>query len=145
MGFNIELCRVDDSTCKICTGRIRIGQFEEVFESSLEYWAPDQYETQWYSAVSRVLDKRRDACLITSVTDPKTANFLFWWPIYVCGDLAIIQNQVLFLERFRKDFELDKAYQYLEPRESVSEDGEPISEWSVSLSELKSWRDSARH
>lgn len=142
MGFNVELYQECNSNCEVCTGRIRIGEFEEAFESSLEYWTVEQYEEQWRAAISHVLDERRNACLITSVTDPKTANFLFWWPIYVNGDLAILQNQILFLERYRGTFELENPYQYLEPYENTSEDGQPISEWSVSLMDLKAWRDS---
>jgi hypothetical protein len=101
---------------------------------SLEFWSEFDYRTQWIAAIRRVLQGEIKSCLITSLTNPDTANFLFWWPIYRVGDEAILHNQVLILDDLVSRFDLNDPYSSLPERETVSDDGLPISEWVIPLS-----------
>ena len=53
-----------------------------------------------------MLDHERSA-LITSVGEPGTANFVFWWPLYADGETVRVQHHVLFLSE-HPEFELDR-------------------------------------
>ena len=118
---------------------LRIGDFMETFEVSLEYWTQEDYQQQWVDAVTRILSGEISSCLITSITNPATANLLFWWPIYQLQDCVIIQNQVLFLNELGQPFNENRPYDYVQERQTYSEDGAPISEWSTSVEDLQYW------
>lgn len=125
----------------ISHGVIRLNEFSELFESSLEYWDKNEYRSQWVNAVRRTVDKGLDSCLITSITNPATANFLVWWPMYVVDSGVIFQNQLFFLEECNHHFDVERPYRFLKPRKPYSEDGGKISEWAVSMNDLQSWID----
>ena len=139
VAFEISFGEVDAASAALSIGTIRIGDFHESFESSLEFWGRDEYERHWRCAVGRVLDKRLDSCLITSITDPQTANFLMWWPIYVQGDSVVFQNQIFFLHDAGGNFDIERPHRHLRPRETCSDDGHPISEWSIGIEALNAW------
>jgi hypothetical protein len=127
------------TTTDTCIGRIRIGAFLDSFECSLEFWKKTDYESQWRKAIQSVVSGSQKACLITSLTDPKTANFLFWWPVYRVDGLIVVQNQVLFLEDCRSLFDLEAPEKLVPVRATVNENGARISEWSMSLTEAQEW------
>lgn len=125
----------------ISHGVIRLNEFNEIFECSLEYWDKNEYRSQWYKGICRAVDKRSDSCLITSITNPATANFLVWWPMYVVDSRVVFRNQLYFLEGPNNGFDVEHPYRFLMPRKPYSEDGEKVSEWSVSMDDLKAWID----
>ncbi|XZE20901.1 hypothetical protein SH449x_000793 [Pirellulaceae bacterium SH449] len=127
---------IESSTC---VGEIRIGGFFESFECSLEFWKASDYEAQWRRAINTIVCGAEKSCLITSMTNPASANFLFWWPIYRVDRVVFIQNQVLFLDECRKTFDLGKPEKWVPDRVSINEDGSKISEWSAPLTDLKEW------
>lgn len=131
--FAIEIV---DRTYPIGRGRIQLGDFEEAFEISFEYWSPEEYEQQWLNALHRLLTEGGMSALITSVTDPESANFLWWWPAYRDDEVVVFQNAVLLLDDLRESFELSRYEEFIPPREQRTEDGEPISEWHVSTSDV---------
>lgn len=117
-------------------GLIQIGDFQERFEASLEFWTQEEYESQWAKAIDRLGAQARTSCLITSLTDPATANFLFWWPMYLLGQDIHIQHHALFLSDIKGTFDPSDPYAHIPERSPANEDGEPISEWVISLSDL---------
>jgi len=131
--FSIEL---KDRTAPVGRGAIRLGDFEEAFEVSLEFWSPEDYERQWRQALEMLIDGGDRAALISSMTDPRSANFLFWWPAYRDGDDVVFQSGVLFLEDLEETFDPARWDAHVPVRESVAESGEPISEWRVPLTDI---------
>jgi hypothetical protein len=117
-------------------GSIQIGDFRERFEASVEFWSKSNYRSHWKKSIRRIIDMHGKSCLITSLTDPKSANFLFWWPIYRIGDFAYFQNQVLFFDQIVGPFDPNDPYPHVRDRLTVTEDGSPISEWLVPISSL---------
>jgi hypothetical protein len=124
-------------------GLIQIGDFRERFEVSVEYWAESDYRAHWRRSVRRVADGAERSCLITSMTDPRTANFLVWWPIYVTGDAVRFQNQLLFLDATGGRFDPQDPYGFVPDRRASAEDGSPISEWTLPVSCLVEFLDRA--
>lgn len=124
------------------TGVIRIGDFEEQFESSVEFWTPEQYESQWAEALCRLTPKTPKSCLITSITEPATANFLFWWPMYLIGQHVHFQNHLLFFSEIKGTFDPAHPGLHVPERAIVNDGGVPLSEWVLPFSEVVGARNS---
>jgi CdiI N-terminal domain len=137
--IHVVFDRNHDPRAEVGRGSIRIGEFEEVFEMVFEYWSLPRYMAQWREGVKRIIDGHSMSCLLTSVTNPVTANFIFWWPIYRVQETVVFQNQMLFLDLLNEPFDVNNPYQFVDPRETVSEDGLPISEWQTTVNELVAW------
>jgi hypothetical protein len=120
------------------SGRIIIGDFTETFRVPLGFWDESDYRRSWRQAFG-VLDAnpRSTSCLITSMTDPRSSNFLFCWPMYREGEDVFIQNAVIFLDEIEETFDPATPWAYVEPRRGIDEDGNKISEWITSIDSLR--------
>jgi hypothetical protein len=114
-------------------GEIRLNDFVEQFEAPLTFWTVEDYERQWARGLRRISEGSAKSCLITAMYDPTVANFIIWWPIYRELDHAVVQNQVLFMKKLKGTFDVQDPYRSIDERVSITEDGEPISEWIVSI------------
>ncbi|MDA4848908.1 hypothetical protein [Hoeflea poritis] len=121
----------------VSDGSIRIGEFEEKFQTSLSYWNRERYFCQWKEALTRLIDGEKCSAIITNMYDPSIANFIIWWPIYAIGEKVHFQNQVLLLAELEKTFDESDPYKSIPKRETISEDGEKISEWIIGISEVE--------
>jgi hypothetical protein len=121
---------------KDAVGVIRIGDFQERFRSPLSFWSPQDYERQWREGAERILAGATTSCLITSMLDPRSANFIVWWPMFLNGTRVITQNQILFLNKLAGPFDPRDPYKYVEPRGA---DSEPVSEWHTTTDAIRSF------
>lgn len=128
-----------DTSRPVGCGEIRIGAFREAFEVVFEHWSPEDYEHQWMSALRRLLEQGKSTALITSLTDPGSASFLFWWPAYRDGSEVVFQNGVLFLDELAEPFEPSRCDDFVPPRQRTTEDGEPISEWRAPVADIRTF------
>lgn len=122
---------------KVTLGTIQIGAFEERFSASLEYWNKNDYQKHWKTALNRIVNGTEVSCLITSMADPRKADFIFWWPMYRTGEKVHFQNQILFFEQLSAPFNENDPFASIKERETVTEEGHQISEWSVPISDLR--------
>ena len=141
MGFSIRFLSPEeygpyDQEPDLILGEITIGCFTERFEASTSYWSIHDYQKQWEKALDRTISGEKKSCLITSMYDPEHANFIFWWLLYREGQKVIVQNQILFLNDKKLIFNPTKPCKNINDRESISEDGLPISEWELSISDI---------
>lgn len=133
--LSIEL--IPSKIPRTANAEIVIGDHREITEVPLQYWRPEQYREQWRAAFERITDGQPTACLITGMHDPRTANFIMWWPMWREGDTVYIQNQILFMDKIRKNFKENEPYSHVPKRVTVTEEGEKISEWSTKVSEMR--------
>lgn len=131
--------RILERQAPIGRGEIVVNGLREEFESSLEYWTAKQYEAQWWEALRGITSSESMTALISSITDPRTANFFCWWPLYKEGESVFVQNQVLMLDEVRERFSLDRIIDFVPVRETADEDGNPISEWQTSVEEISAF------
>jgi hypothetical protein len=117
-------------------GSIVIGEFEELFESPLSFWSIGDYQKHWKRALERTVNGAAKSCLFTSMYDPPTANFLFWWPLYREGQIVYIQNQMLFLNKIDGALDPVNPYVHVPDRKVINKDGEKISEWNTTVEEI---------
>jgi hypothetical protein len=118
-------------------GEIVLGDEREMFLSLIGYWSPRDYEEQWRNGILRVVRERQESCLITSLHDPREADVLMWWLLYPDGDTVRIQNALLLLDQHRQEFSTHHPYASIPPRRIVTDDGQPISEWVLPITDLR--------
>jgi hypothetical protein len=121
-----------------CFGEIRIGGFSERFETSLFYWDKTTYRAQWRGAARQLLVGDR-AGFITSFTEPTTANFIRWWVAYRSDESIFFQEQMLFMDQLVAPFDVSKPEGSVRDRQTVTEDGHRISEWTTTTSAIRTF------
>jgi hypothetical protein len=139
MNFLINLTDQEfvDGDERFQVGDIQIGEFHETFMASLSYWTKLDYLIQWKVALTRICNGNDKSCLITSMFDPSIANFIFWWTLYLDENTVHIQNQILFLNLLDKPFLELNPYEFIRTRETVTDEGDKISEWDVDVDDIK--------
>jgi contact-dependent growth inhibition (CDI) system CdiI-like immunity protein len=118
-------------------GIIQIGSYQERFIASLMYWSADDYRCHWKQAIERILNSSDVSCLITSMVDPTARNHIFWWPMYRENNTVFIQNCILFFDQLQSPFDERNPFSSVTERQTIDEDDNRISEWSVQINELE--------
>ncbi len=126
-GIEIQL----DVAGSVAMGRIVVGPFSERFEAALDYWSPADYVKHWRHAEARLETGEGDALFFTSLTDPQGAHFFRCWIAWREGEEVMFQEVVLFAEQLPEPLDLEAPWRHVPARTTVSEDGDPISEWSL--------------
>ena len=121
----------------VLSGSLTIGDFNECFQAPLSYWDRGNYLSQWRESLSQLLNGESNSAFVTAMYDPNTANFIFWWVMYLIGENVHIQNHVLFLDELKQPFDEHDIYKFIPARETHTEEGEPISEWVVNLRDIE--------
>lgn len=121
---------------KCLEGRITIGSFSEGLSLPVECWTPNDYVEQWREGLDRFARGVHPTCLVTEMRDPNRACFINVWPIYADSQFAVIHNQILLCDEIRGRFTGKNFYEFVNPRETVSEDGTPISEWRIPIAAI---------
>ncbi|MDN5385716.1 hypothetical protein QEP66_27245 [Streptomyces sp. LB8] len=104
----------------------------------LSFWSVSEYRRSWIHALNRLDGQESvDSCLVTSITDPASSNFIFCWPIYRRGEEVFVQNSLIFLDEICGQFNVEEPWLHIGPRCTVNEDGARISEWKTDISEVR--------
>jgi len=127
----------DERNELVVRGRIILGQFSEMFESSLSYWAQTNYEQQWLAAAKRIDKGEAESAFIVDMYDPSKATFIVWWPVWRIGQGIRVQNQLLFLARLNGGFDATTPYVHIKGRKTESDEGGAISEWQVGKKDIE--------
>jgi len=129
----------DNATVAAAVGELVLGGHRENFRASLYLWSKLDYEAQWRNAIEALLGGIDKSALIVEYVGPESSICLEWWPMYRLGDVIHIQDHLLFYDQLPEPFSLEKASSFIRDRRTVDEDGNPISEWNVSLSEVENF------
>jgi hypothetical protein len=57
--------------------------------------------------------------------------------MYAVGETVFLQNHLLSYEQLTRPFSMQEPYTSLRDRKTINEDGNRISEWSVSFPEIE--------
>lgn len=118
-------------------GVVVIGAFEESFSTALDVVSKQDYLRQWWRASQRIVDGYDTSAIITSFADRGGEVVGMWWPLYVLENgLVKIQNQLILREAINNRFSLQTCYDYIGKRFTVTDEGDPISEWTITVAEL---------
>jgi hypothetical protein len=143
MGFSVALLKEFapdlDSGVIAVLGRIEIGEFSESFVTSLMYWSVCDYLRQWREGLERLIRGEKTSCLISSIVDPAVSSLLLWWPMCREGGIVHIQNQILLFDQLAVPFNEEDPYYSVGERRTVTEAGQPISEWNVEQVDIEAF------
>lgn len=144
MPFSIKF--VGKNSINESLGEIISDGLDETIVIPTDFWSEDTYERQWKEAIERVSVSEGDiaSMLLTSMHDPKGANYLECWPIYKVDGSVYLRNSLIFINESNNSINEQNLYNFVPPRETVSEDtGESISEWELNPKDLRDWLSSS--
>jgi len=118
-------------------GRITLGDFSEVFISPLTFWATEAYHHQWIEAAKRLVAGYGRACFVTAMRESLIDGPVFLWSAYRSGDTVYLQHRLLLGEMVKGTFDPLNLCEQVGERTTIAEDGEQISEWQVSISDIE--------
>jgi hypothetical protein len=114
----------------VLRGRTTIGDLTETFLAPLGFWSREDYEQQWIEAARRLLQGADRTGFFTEA-------MWRWWTMWVAGDEVVVHEQILVPEALIEPLDPTDPYRQIGERETHSEDGEPISEWRLALSDIQ--------
>ncbi len=121
----------------LLSGSINTDSLMESFHASASYWDRGGYLNQWKKALEVLINGGEKSALITGITEPKSANFIRWWILYSQKDDIYLQEHVLFLDSLKENFNEQRFVEFVPERDVETEYGEKISEWKVSIDDIK--------
>jgi hypothetical protein len=128
----------------VLVGELTVGEFSETFQADSSFWSAEEYRQSWRRTVDRLVNDHDTACLITSLPDPATANFIETWPLYRDHEQVRVQNRIVFGDELDEAFDPDQPWRYVDPYSSVTEDDEPASEWVTTMASFIEYLDRTR-
>jgi hypothetical protein len=126
----IEIC--DDAA--FYRGTIVLGDFSEEFLAAASLWEPTAYQGQWQAAARALVADADRTAFVTSFVHPDGLNTI--WPAWKLGHLVYVQNRLLDRSQLASILDVARIAEVVGDREVVSEDGEPLSEWVVTLDDV---------
>ena len=112
-----------DGSAGAAFGRIMIGDFTETFVVPLGFWGEADYRASWRRAFEVLEgDPCAVSCLMASMTDPVTSNFLICWPMYREGEDVYVQNAIVLLDEIEGPFDPGAPWGSLGPRRGMDDD-----------------------
>lgn len=142
-GFSITFTgKTADDDPALAIGELRLGEQCEWFQAATGYWSVEDYQASWITALQRLLAGAPVSCLITSLTDPRDANFFETWPLYREGEEVFVQNRLLFIDQLAAPFAPDAPWESVDPRTTVDGKGRPVAEWRIALTDVENFLDS---
>jgi hypothetical protein len=124
---------VDDDGWSGLWARIVLGDFVERFVAPIGFWGRVDYERQWSEGASRLVDGADESAFVEEAGRT-------WWTAWREGSRILVQQRLLVAESMapaRAATAADMPYHLVGTREEVSEDGESLSQWSVSVADLR--------
>ena len=117
-------------------GQLTIGDYRESFLASLSLWSRADYERQWVEAATRLVRGKERSAFFTSA-------FQFWWTMWSDGVTVRVHEELFTGERLEPLGSSPNTsvtpYHLIDSYQSMTEDGEPISEWQLALDDIHAY------
>lgn len=126
---------IEDNGELVIPSSIIIGDITERLHIPISYWSLGDYKRSWISSLAQGIDNKKHSALTVSMYEPVLTNFIFVWVVYYHGDVAFIQNKIIFLNECH-NFTPQTINDFIGERETHNEDGMRISEWTTDLSSV---------
>ena len=123
----------DDAT--FFRGTISLGNYSEEFLAAAWLWDAPTYEHQWRAAARALIAERDRSGFVTSFIHPDAHHNVIW-PAWRVGHLIYVQNHLLLRDLLPNVLDVDHIHRFVGERRTLGEDGQPISEWVVTLDEV---------
>lgn len=116
-------------------GRLTLGRFQEEFQAPLYEWAPGDYAAHWLESAHRLIRGSPVAVFLTHMARPDAAYHV-GWPAWREGDRVYVQERLFLREQLDGDFDPEFPEVHVGPRHELSDEGERISQWEVTMGDL---------
>jgi len=117
-------------------GRTCLGlDFEEHFIAPLDRWTRADDERQWVEAGRRLMDGGERTAFVLE------AGWL-WWTAWRDAERVIVQQRLLVEDRMASAWVAPPSsvpYDLVGARETHNEDGVPLSEWQMSMADVRAF------
>ena len=116
-----------------------LGSHEERFVAHSWVWSEQHYVDHWKHALVRALDGTPSA-LVTDMQTPDQSSHLVWWPVWKSSNELVFQNQLFFFAQYKINgscIEVEQLYGLIGEHMSHDEEGVPLSEWRVPVSDVE--------
>lgn len=117
-------------------GRITLDEFSEQFITPLIFWSADEYRRQWREAAERVVHGAGHSCFVTAMYKSPAEGVIFFWSAYREGEAVFFQQRLLCAEHVKGSFDPSNPYAQVGERETMSGEGNVVSEWQVPVKEV---------
>ncbi len=127
-------------------GLLVLGDHRERFVVHMRPWFERQYVVHWHFALIRAL-KGKPSALITDMQTPVRSSHLAWWPMWRINSEIVFHNQLLFFAKHRVEgsrVAVKHLYEFIGNRLSHNNEGTPVSEWTVPVSDVEIFLNSER-
>jgi len=118
------------------SGCITLGDFSEQFLSPLVFWTVADYERQWIEGAQRIIEGAERSCFVTAMRESPLSGVVFLWPAYRVGQDVYLQHRLILPEHVNGSFDPSDPYAQIDRRETLSADGEHLSEWQIDLNDV---------
>jgi hypothetical protein len=118
-------------------GRSVFGTFTESFVAPLGWWSRGDYERQWLEGAGRLAAGMQQSAF---VLEPGW----LWWIAWLDGDRVFIQQRLLVapeMAEARAARPNAVPYDNVGARNTRSSDGDPLSQWAVSVVDVRAFLD----
>lgn len=119
-------------------GRLTLGRFQEEFQAPLYDWAAGDYAAHWLESARRLLDGSPVAVFLTHMMRAD-APYHIGWPAWQEGSRVYVQERLFVCEQLKGPLDPEYPEVHVGPRHVVSDKGEPIPQWEVSLSDMRAF------
>jgi hypothetical protein len=132
--FNLdESAYVDEDGWPGLWGRIVLGEFAERFVAPIGSWSRSDYERQWIEGAKRLIDGAVESAFVEEAGRR-------WWTAWRVGVEVLIQQRLLVHQSMKPAWTAtpeEIPYDLVGQRQTHSANGEPISEWTVTVADLE--------
>lgn len=120
-------------------GRLVLNSYQEQFIAHTLTWTEMEYLEQWTSALLRAVEGKASA-LVTDMLTPIQSSHLVWWPMWRIGEELVFQNRLFFFKQHKIEgptLLLERLYEMIGEHTSIDREGNPLSEWRVTLLDVQ--------
>ena len=136
--IHLESQRVLHEDGEFWRGSITLGQYSEQFLAAAWLWPRTRYEEQWRGAASALVQGAARSAFITSFSHPDAHHNVIW-PAWREGNRVHIQNRLLLREHLPAVLDPERIEEFVGERRVTSDEGEAISDWTVTLEEIRAF------
>ena len=136
--IQLEAQRVRHEGAEFWRGIITLGEHRESFLAAAGLWPRTRYEQQWRAAATTLARGAARSAFITSFIHPDAHHNVIW-PAWRDGNDVYIQNRLLLRPQLATVVDPERIEDFIGERRVTNDEGEPISEWKISIGELASF------
>jgi hypothetical protein len=117
-------------------GRVTLDDFSEEFAAPLVFWAAGDYQKEWVEAAERIVNGQPRSCFVAAMRELPLTGPVFLWPAYRDGEVVYVRHKLLLPVTVKGGFDPSNPYAQVDERRTLPDDGEPVSEWRVSVGDI---------